>query len=455
MPVPASELSVSDVNVFEGDENLSSSEADFVNAQLKNDPDYQEILRLEKESLKNTDDSTNDNPADGNLPGEPMADSVPDDDDDNPKADDKEIPAELEVLDRKSLKAIILDDELDIQVTKDMTDDQIREAIAAAREAAPAQSGDPADDDDDVEFEDNIIEGLKGADFGAMTKEGRAAVAGYYEKTKALETEKTKAQTELDALLADPIVQHRREIMTNGMAQSQYQIPEMTKEEVQKILNEPDDSRAAELVNQAAQRMAGVVLNNKMIVESQRQTAEKVDKAGSAILLAAGNLHPQFKVKETDISKLKPGHPEFENYKKSHQEIVKYCSERNMKFDALAKMKPESLYALVATENGWPVAFNTQKRDMQIRADATRDALTPFLKQKKKGEATPMPAAGRDSSQKKSGGANKDGIDEIRLATDDNYHDQVLRRRPFDEKWLDKVGEMREAGERKLANKKK
>jgi hypothetical protein len=82
------------------------------------------------------------------LPTEDLSDTEADEDDDTGAEDDGEDELDLDTLDRKALKALIKDEELDIAVKKSMSDDDIREAIAEA------MGGDDEDDDEDEDDED-------------------------------------------------------------------------------------------------------------------------------------------------------------------------------------------------------------------------------------------------------------------------------------------------------------
>lgn len=71
-----------------------------------------------------------------------------DDEESEEEADDDEDAVDLDELDRAELKKFIKDEELEIKVTRSMSDDDIREAIAEAL------GGDDEEEDDDAEDED-------------------------------------------------------------------------------------------------------------------------------------------------------------------------------------------------------------------------------------------------------------------------------------------------------------
>jgi hypothetical protein len=429
---PAATADVTETpGAFEGDVNLSESEAEFINSQLENDPDYQELIKSE--------------------PGKEKVVEKPEPTDDETEESD-EPTSELLEIDRTGLKKIVLDEELDVKITKDMSDDQIREAIDAARAENQANA---EVDDEEIEFEDNVIDGLKGEDLKAMSKDGRNSVAAFFQKAKEHENSAKTAQTELQKLLADPIVRHRKELIDTGRSEATYQLPEVDHAELQRVFSETDDSKAAKMVEGIAHRMAKTIIDNEKIESDKIRRARETDATGESILFDAGNMHPEFRISEKDLSKLKPGHPEYERYQKSHGVIVNYCLDKGLNYAYIAKMSPKALYAMVAVENGWPVAENTQKRDLKMIANATQSALAPFMKHKPKGEATTIATKGRDGSTAIKGTKNAKGIDEVKLASDDKYHDHVLSMRPYDVKWVDEVSSMRESGEKKLANRRK
>jgi hypothetical protein len=75
-----------------------------------------------------------------------------DEDADEPDDDDDDDEVDLDELDRKELKALIKEQELEIKVSKSMSDQDIRDAIA---EALGEEDEDEPDDEDDEDDEDD------------------------------------------------------------------------------------------------------------------------------------------------------------------------------------------------------------------------------------------------------------------------------------------------------------
>lgn len=92
-------------------------------------------------------------------------DEVEDDEeqDDDEEEDDDEEAIDLDELDRAELKKLIKDEELDIRVTKSMSDDDLREKIAEA-----LGSDEDEDEDDEEEEEDDDDDGLDDLDRSAL-----------------------------------------------------------------------------------------------------------------------------------------------------------------------------------------------------------------------------------------------------------------------------------------------
>jgi hypothetical protein len=96
---------------------------------------------------------------------------------------------------------------------------------------------------------------------------------------------------------------------------------------------------------------------------------------------------------------------------------------------------------------------NAQERDRNMIKTHVEKALSHFRRGKAKEVANSMTSARSNAAPTKQsrGSFVKDGIDMVKLATSDSYHDKVLAQKPMDLAWMNKVTEYREEGEKILA----
>jgi len=102
-------------------------------------------------------------------------DEESEDEDEGDEDEDDEDEVDLDELDRAELKKLIKDEELGIKVTKSMSDDDVRKAIAEAMggDEDEDEGEDDEDDEEDVDYNDLDLDALK-----ATCKERGLSVKG-------------------------------------------------------------------------------------------------------------------------------------------------------------------------------------------------------------------------------------------------------------------------------------
>lgn len=321
------------------------------------------------------------------------------------------------------------------------------------------------DDDDDYEYPDDVIPGLKGEHFKILPKEAQEAIAKYHDANLSMKTTAEENNTVVSILKNDPVAKHRLEMIKAGKAFAEYKMPDVTEAEVKKILETEDQASAIKLIQKSAERIARVAVDNERIREETKKRIEETNKQGENILREAGNLHPDLFDQKNNIDKrLKDfssadtaGTEENKTYNGYHQKIVDFCQNRGYRYVDIAKMKPAELYALVAVNEGWPIAINTQKRDAAMLSEATSKALRHFRISRRGREIAQGMRSNADSTGRRpvSDSHKVDGIDVVKLATDNDYHDKVLNSKFGNPNWIDRVSELRNKGEEIIQKKRR
>ena len=432
-------------------------EEEFLSHMMANDEDYQAIVeeeaalkKAEKPPKKPVTDEGK-NVEDDGLGDEDDPEKIKKDDDieGDSKKDDGD-PGDISSPPADAKEGDNWLDENDIEYTF-----KGEKWVAESGEELKLPDGEPVvktEEEEDFEYPDDVIPGLKGNHFSALPKEAQEAVAKYHQEALSYK-ESTKNDIEIIKILKnDPIAKHRLELIQSGKGFSQYQIPEVTKDDVDKILDADNRENAAKLINKVAQKIVTAQIDNERIADDLRRRVAEANKAGEQILREAGNLHPDIKKEqrlETFEYVEKAGHADKNTYDSYHQKIVDFCSKRGYKYADLSKMKPKELYALTAVNEGWPVAFNTEKRDTKMLTEHTMKALEHFRRSKRGKEVS----RGMRSSENSSGKTGLQsafkirGIDVVKLATDDGYHEGVMNMKPGSVKWIDEVRELRAKGD--------
>lgn len=327
-----------------------------------------------------------------------------------------------------------------------------------------------------VEFEDNVIEGLKGADFAKLPIEAQEALGKFYSSTKEKEEVLAKTQKELDALMQDPIVKQRIDLLSKG--KTQFDVRGFNQQEknsiIEKIQNKYglDQSEAEGIFNelkdgmqQVARDMAQDIAHNSVINNENQRRAQEVSRKGAETLLKIAEFNPELAVKETDLFKFysqnpdgtwvyNEKHPEIEKFKNGIGKAQKLFHKIGLSnFDSIVNAGSKALYAMAAAELGWPVALNTGKRDQKIVSDARRKALEPFIRSGAKSLSKDTSAA--PGQRPSSSSLVIDGIDAVRLNTDPAYYAKVSEMKPGDTEYLERVSNIYAKGRAAMNQKSK
>jgi hypothetical protein len=434
-------------------------EAQFLKHLAETDEEYQGYV-------KDVGKLKNEAPADSDelLPGETpkikptVPDSTDDDvEDDQKKADDPgddALPKEDDSLPPSAAKEgdSWIDDktgkEYEFKGEKWLDKDDGQELKISVEDEA---------DDQTYEYPDNVIPGLKGEHFKIMPKDAQEAIAKYHDENVVLRKSVEQDQAVINAIKNDPIAKHRIEMIKSGRAYNEYQMPTVSEDEVNKILDTGDKATATKLIQKAAERLANVARDNERIRDETKRKIEETNRTGETILREAGNMHPElFDEKQKIDKRLKDfsnadqvGTEENKIYSGYHQKIVDFCQNRGYRYTDIAKMKPAELYALVAVNEGWPISINTKKRDTMMVAEATQKALQHFRVSKRGRELAQGMRQIADVSGRRhvSEPYKVEGIDVVKLATDNTYHERVLSMKYGKPEWIDRVADLRRKGE--------
>jgi hypothetical protein len=428
-------------------------EQEFLEHMAANDEEYQELLKLEKGEGGEGEGQGQEGEGDGKEGKGEEGEPPP-----KPQEDESLPPGKAQEgdnwIDAEGNEYTFKSDKWYDEAGKEFQAKPAEgEGAAGEGEGAEGEEG----EQEEFDYPDDVIPGLKGKDFAAMPKEGQEAIARYHEENLTYRKSAKSDLAVMEALKNDPVAKHRLELIKAGRGASEYQLPEVTAEEANKILETQTPQDAIKLINKAAHKIARTVRDNERIRDDMQRRIKEANTAGEKILLEAGNLHPDLHDEKNKVDKRlkgfenceQEGHQDKGIYDSYHQKIVDFCTRRGYKYVDIAKMKPTELYALVAVNEGWPVAFNTQKRDSKMLTEQTMKALQHFRRSKRGGEvARGMRKADDTSGKTLSNQPFKiDGIDVVKLAKDDGYHESVLNMKPGKTEWIDRVRELRHKGE--------
>lgn len=416
-------------------------EETFIKTVLSQDEEYQEMVRDAKAGgnghdtdlppVRGNDDDKSGTGDDEDDPNDPDDDPDGEGDDD----DNEEVNDDLaEIDDKAELRRIMIEEGLDFDYRKSMTADDLRAEMRKARD----------EQEETVEFEDDVIPGLKGEDLKGMGRRARTAVVDFYGGYEDLKKERDTLKGMVDSLEDDPIIKHRKEMIESGQGGSLYPVDQVSATEVRAILNSDTEGGAAKIIQNLVERRAQNLGANLEIRYKHQRETEQANQNGMAVLLEAANIHPDHQVKEKDVSKITAGHGDWQAWNAVGRKIQKFCSDRGWKYGDIATMKPKSLYAAVAAEEGWEFSVNSGRRDANMIARGRSSAINAFRKTDKE---TARTLRSRGSDRRQRGGRYEDGIDVVKLASDDSYHEELLFRAGGDERQIDRLSRLRERGE--------
>ena len=318
--------------------------------------------------------------------------------------------------------------------------------------AANADTGEPDEGDGDTGgdavFADDIIKGLKGEHLSALPEDAQTAIGEFYQEHEATREELGRTKQQLDAILEDPIVQHRKDLIAQGKGGLEYELPKMADEDKRAIqeqfdLDDGDMEKLDKLIYKHAERVARAHTYNQSMYANQKQQVEQRLSEGKNALMKLGELNPNLKLKETDLSKFfttknnrfvyNEDHPEIEQFKNGVGKIREWAINKKMNYadiaDFVDRYGSEALYTAAAKDLKMPVAFNTEERDGEIVKRAKQAALKPFLKGSSAGLASRSGSSHSGQARQKTEAKERNGGYNIeRLATDEKYYSEAIER---------------------------
>ncbi|RPH88501.1 MAG: hypothetical protein EHM66_00395 [Deltaproteobacteria bacterium] len=384
----------------------------------------------------------------GGAGGDPGADSLVDD-----------IPAEA-IANDPELKEIIESGKKSEKVADKKTDSEGVEDKADAEGDADKKAGEPeanageTDDLSAIEFEDDVIPGLKGEHLKTMPKEALAALADFQGTHAELSTKAQKTEENLTKLLADPIVKRRMELLKSG--KTDYEVRGLNATERQSILKaiaEAGDLSPAEAENvfgvleksldTVVREAATDTLQGLIQEDSRQRQIEETQKTGRQAFLELGKFNKSLAFKETDASKfwtdegaLNDKHPEAKQFKEKILPLMTALHEAGQTYESIARLSKKSggqaVYALVAALQGLPVALNTAERDKKIVASELKKKLAPFLKKNSVSGLDTKGSSVIPADRALNAAVVKNGYDVLKLAEGGEYYDKAVQAKGAD-----------------------
>jgi hypothetical protein len=368
---------------------------------LAMDPEYQEMVEAEKKASGNTDDP-------------PQSEEYKDDEDTGQDGDNK-------------------------------TDE------------IPPKEGDETPPVEDSEFEDDILPGLTGKQFESFEEPVKEIIAQTREALDVATEKATKAEERLNKLLNDPIVKHRESVIDGKNNTLPYKVPELndaTITEMQKLIDQDTPESKAkfnDMLKNHIKTATDIVANNARIqAKAEFDNALNLKDAGQKLVALAKLAKIKLPsddpnvVINTDVSKLGDiGKVIDEIKQRSSRGIIGNPAKY------LAEVDVEELYAQMAIKNKWPLLKNADKIIQEKVKQSNEKLFNKFIKGRSD-EASGTLARGGQVDQRSAGIKTvKDGIDLVKLATDDKYHESILEQQQHGD-WYRKVAELRQEGERMI-----
>jgi len=390
-----------------------------------------------------------------------------------------DIPAEA-IAGDPELKQIIEDNKKlekgkdkkdDSEGVKDKADTGVAEGDVEKKDGEPDAGG--TDDLSAVEFEDDVIPGVKGEHLKAMPKEVLAALADFKGSHAELSTKAQKAEENLTKLLADPIVKRRMELLKSG--KTDYEVRGLNATERQSILKsiaEVGDLSPAEAENvfgvlekslNAVVREAATDTLQGLIQEDSRQRLiDETQKNGRQVFLELGKFNKSLAFKETDASKfwnddgsLNDKHPESKLFREKILPLMTALQETGQTYDSIVRLSKKSggqaVYALVAALQGLPVALNTAERDAKI----VKDRFAVFLKKTSVSGLDTKGSSAIPPDRSLTAPVIKNGYDVLKLAEGGDYYDKAIQAKGADREHVALIDSLAEEGQALLAKRQK
>jgi len=317
-------------------------------------------------------------------------------------------------------------------------------------------------EDERFEFEDDVIPGVKGEHLKNIPVEAQEAIGKYVSEYSEAKQNLEKGQARLDALLKDPYVRYRAQLIDSGNS-NQSISQEVYDDHIVKGLKErlglsDDEVKELESVTkEAAERHAQVVIHNDMSESQKQAQAEKAVEESNKIVSSMAEFFPELSVDETDFrnfyrldnngnAELNKDHPEFEKWEKGQRDFIEWLREKGISRHEIIRRGRASLAAQYAEDRNKPFALNAKERDAQIRKNLRKSSLSPLLK---KSGGKGLSSQSSNTDQGLAGNSKrvmKGGFDIMRLATDDSYFDAALEKNPGSIEHINKLEKLREEG---------
>jgi hypothetical protein len=322
-------------------------------------------------------------------------------------------------------------------------------------ENSDKEESDAEIDDIESEYEDDIIPGLKGSQFSELPEDIQTIVATTRNKIDEMSNELKTVKEEYEALLKDPVVQHRKDLIQQGISENAYEIPEVSAQLLNKIKQAFDSDnleKAAELINEYGKNTADAGASKANMMMSERQKREATLSKAAENLFKLSKLNPALNIDIDDVSKII--NTPFEKLGVIGEILTDL---QQKKADGIignvaryiAETDPEVLYAQIAIKKNLPIVKNADKQINDKIKKSNNELLDRFKKSKDKSSGQMPTDTSVDNKSVHKSSHIRDGIDIIKLAKDDDYHEQILNQRQ-DIKWLEKISQLRADGEKLL-----
>jgi len=334
-------------------------------------------------------------------------------------------------------------------------------------------------DEEELEFADDVIEGLKGEEIKKLSPDAQVSLAKFHEKYSEASNKLTEAESQLEKMLADPVIKARSEMVEQG--RERYADYSFTSNErgqlIQQMVSKVglSEDEAKEIVGLTENAIEKVVedrtnarFNNRVIEESSRQQIERTTTEARKAFLDLGKFNKDLEFKETDPNAfwkktkengkttwvLNETHPEVKKYSEKILPIMSSLAKSGIGYEQISNMVKEfgaeSLYTMVAKKLNLPVAINTGDRDKKIALSERKKMLSAFIKGKSGNELSAKSTSsiagrnGRNSRELK--GIVRDGFDIIRLNNDPNYYNSAIMQKPGDIEHAKKIDRLADEG---------
>lgn len=234
----------------------------------------------------------------------------------------------------------------------------------------------------------------------------------------------------------DPVIKQRVKRLEEGkgdVAYATYGMSTATRKHLEETLELKEDEIVA--LNKEFEKdmidNVNLAVNDILLKNKNEQVVKEQGKKGMEVLLAFGEINPKFKVKEKNIQNFwikREKHPEWNTFKKGIGRYHDHLTDKlgYERYGELAKFSenPKALYALIATDLGEPVAFNTKARDTKIR-QSERDKMLEVFNPKKASKVMKPAKAKVKTSEKEATITDFGAIDKSKL-DDDVYVGKLI-----------------------------